>query len=265
MGGIAILNMVSRSKILGGDPRANNQHSMNRIPIEREEEILRLLLGEFSSDLQVRVQEGRINQDISPSRIEILDPAIDAGPSEVDAISGPGHFGNWLQSALISRGMTQTAIARESGVSADSIGKIIRGQIRNPRNITREAIQAALGQTLTIEISDAIMDEINIEGLGEFSDFDPHSESSLWPDGAGVYVFYDISQRPVYVGQSGNVRRRLKGYTEGTRRPWWFAKPIVESAAFIPVEDETNRKQLEKIMIIFLKSNAILNKTHVRR
>ena len=99
----------------------------------------------------------------------------------------------------------------------------------------------------------------------KISDFDPHSDSNLWPDGAGVYVFCDISQRPIYVGQSVNVRRRLKQYTEGTRRPWWFAKPIVQSASFIPMEDDETRKRLEKIMITFLKSNAVLNKTHVRR
>jgi len=250
---------------IGGDPRSNMQHSMNRIPVDRETEILRLLLGEFVSDAQVRTQEGRINEDISPSPVSISAPARESTYSEVDAISGPGHFGNWLQSALIERGMTQTALARESGISADSIGKIIRGQIRNPRETTREAIQTALGSTPTVEVTDAILEEINIEGLGEFSDFDPHGDSNQWPEGAGVYVFYDISQRPVYVGQSANVRRRLNQYNEGTRRPWWFHPPIVQSASFIPVEDETTRIQLEKIMITFLKSNAVLNIAHVRR
>ena len=250
---------------IGGDPRANLQHSMNPIPSERENRILELLLGELSDDTHVRANEARINRDIAPSPVRMAVEPIAPTSSEVNATSGPGHFGNWLQSALMERGMTQTALASASGISADSIGKIVRGQIRNPRDVTREAIQRALGQTPTIEVTDAIMEEINIEGLGEFSDFDPHSDSDLWPEGGGVYVFYDISQRPVYVGQSVNVKRRLKQYTEGTRRPWWFAKPIVESASFIPVEDEPTRKQLEKIMITFLKSNAVLNKTYVRR
>ena len=64
-------------------------------------------------------------------------------------------------------------------------------------------------------IETAIAEEVNIEGLGEFSDFDPHSDTSLWPEGGGVYVFYDISHRPIYVGQSGNIQRRLKGLLGG--------------------------------------------------
>jgi hypothetical protein len=46
---------------------------------------------------------------------------------------------------------------------------------------------------------------------------------------------------------------------------FWFKQPIVDAAAFIPIEDEKLRKQVEKILIRFLKSNAVLNKQNVER
>jgi hypothetical protein len=40
-----------------------------------------------------------------------------------------------------------------------------------------------------------------IIGLGSLTDFDPY-ETQDWPQCAGVYVLYDISQRPIYVGKA---------------------------------------------------------------
>ena len=248
---------------IGGDPRLNSQHSISSIVDNREEQILEILLGELTDDSEVQTAEQKLDENISPSPYRMRKKIGDEGstiPQEHQ-----NSFGTWLEAALIQRGMSQTTLARLSGVSASSIGKFIRGEIRNPRKSTRTMIEEALGRDLDESIENAITEEVTIDGLGEFSDFDPHSDQTLWPEGGGVYVFYDISQRPIYVGQSGDVRQRLKGYIEGTRRPWWFMKPIVESASFIPVEDAKLRKQLEKVMILFLKSNAVLNKTFVRR
>jgi len=248
---------------IGGDPRLNSQLSINRVVDNREEQILEILLGEFDGDIEVQSVEEKLDEQISPSpyRKRRTNPGEDVS----NAQNQQTPFGKWLEATLIQRGMTQTTLARLSGVSSASIGKIIRGEIRNPRKTTRTTIEGALGRDLDESIETAIAEEVNIEGLGEFSDFDPHSDTNLWPEGGGVYVFYDISQRPIYVGQSGNIQRRLKDYLEGTRRPWWFMKPIVQSASFIPVEDTHLRKQLEKVMILFLKSNAVLNKTFVYR
>ena len=248
---------------IGGDPRVNSQHSISRIVDNREEKILAILLGEFVEDREVQTAEQKLDDIISPSPYRKQKARNDNNttiPSQ-----NQDSFGTWLETALIQRGMSQTTLARLSGVSTSSIGKIIRGEIRNPRKSTRAMIEGALGRDLDESIENAITEEVTIDGLGEFSDFDPHSDTTLWPEGGGVYVFYDISQRPIYVGQSGDIQRRLKDYIEGTRRPWWFMKPIVESASFIPVEDADLRKQLEKVMILFLKSNAVLNKTFVRR
>jgi hypothetical protein len=46
---------------------------------------------------------------------------------------------------------------------------------------------------------------------------------------------------------------------------FWFERPIVERAAYVPVKDEKLRRQVETVLIKFLKSNAIINKQQVER
>lgn len=81
------------------------------------------------------------------------------------------------------------------------------------------------------------------------------------PTDPGIYVLYDISQRPIYVGQGKNVKKRMKAHAKTK----WFIPEIVDSASWIRVEDCDLRKQIEELLIRFLKSNAIINKQHVER
>lgn len=60
---------------------------------------------------------------------------------------------------------------------------------------------------------------------------------------------------------SGNIADRIKGY--GDR--FWYKRPIVETASYIPVKEKKLRHQIETILIKFLKSNAIINKQGVER
>jgi excinuclease UvrABC nuclease subunit len=92
------------------------------------------------------------------------------------------------------------------------------------------------------------------------TDFDPHSEDDF-PREPGVYVLYDISDRPVYVGKSANIRDRIRGHVD----KFWYRSPVVEKAAFVRVEDAVLRGQLEETLIKFLKSNAVMNQRLVDR
>jgi excinuclease UvrABC nuclease subunit len=96
--------------------------------------------------------------------------------------------------------------------------------------------------------------------MGSLEDFDPHDDEDL-PTEPGIYVLYDISQRPVYVGEGKNVRKRIRDHQE----KFWFKRPIVETASWIRVADDTLRLQIETLMIKFLKSNAVINKQNVDR
>jgi excinuclease UvrABC nuclease subunit len=104
--------------------------------------------------------------------------------------------------------------------------------------------------------------EQEVVGIGSLTDFDPYDDESL-PESSGVYVFYDITDRPVYVGKSSkrSIRTRVREHYE----KFWFKRPVVDRGSYITIDDETLCTQIEQILIKFLKSNALLNKQHVDR
>src|SRR5439155_15169621 len=169
-------------------------------------------------------------------------------------------FGIWLNKVRAQKGLTVVELANKAGVSIPTIYNLESGRIDNPQEKTRKRLVEALGETLPTETVKATEDAANIEGIGNLVDFDPHDEDGL-PTGPGVYVFYDISQRPIYVGESSNLTTRLRTYND----KFWFKRPIVEYGSYIKISDTSLRKQIEKILIKFLKANAVLNKQHVER
>jgi len=168
----------------------------------------------------------------------------------------------WVTEKRNERGWTVADLAREAELSLPAVYNIESGRITNPRERTRKALERALGAQLAVAIEREMTASSGIPGtgVGPFTDFDPYVEDEL-PVVAGVYVFYDISDRPIYVGKSENIGKRVKTYSE----KFWFRKPIVEKAAYVQVEDENLRAQIEVILIRFLKSNAVLNKMNVDR
>jgi transcriptional regulator with XRE-family HTH domain len=159
------------------------------------------------------------------------------------------------------RGLRVEDLADISGISFPQIYNIESGRSQNPRDITREKLAKALGEEPPEAIIEATESAATEADVGEFVDFDPHDEADL-PAEPGIYVFYDISERPIYVGQSQNIRDRIL-QDHCTR--FWFKAPIVERAAYVRIEDENLRKRFEKVLIRFLRSDAVLNKHHVQR
>ena len=171
-------------------------------------------------------------------------------------------FAEWLRTSREARGWSQLQLENESGVSQPQIWNIENGKSLNPQTRTREKLEKALGiKTPPIITSEAEQEEA-VAGVGVLTDFDPHDESSL-PECNGVYVFYDLTDRPVYVGHAikQSIRQRVKQHYE----KFWFKRPIVDRASFIEIKDEQLCKQVEQILIKFLKSNAVLNKQNVER
>ncbi len=76
-----------------------------------------------------------------------------------------------------------------------------------------------------------------------------------------VYVFYDVSDRPVYIGESQNIGTRVGTHED----KFWFKFPIVSNAAYVEIKDKDLRHQVEQVLIKFLKSNAVINKQSVDR
>jgi len=196
-----------------------------------------------------RSQQTRIRQVLS------------AAAAEENAASSPSQdYGDWLRSVRDGKGLSRRALAAASGISSIQIYNIETGRTTNPKETTRKALESALGAKAPGKIVQAVTQSAEIAGVGNLSDFDPHTEDEF-PKEPGVYVLYDISDRPIYVGMSNDIRRRLRDHTD----KFWYRGPIVEKAAYVRVEDPTLRKQLEETLIKFLKSNAVINQQLVDR
>jgi transcriptional regulator with XRE-family HTH domain len=166
----------------------------------------------------------------------------------------------WLTKARIAKGYSVGELAYHAGLSTPAIYRIEQGITRSLRASTRNKLEAALASEIPTETVREVTAQSQVIGLGTFEDFDPHQDDER-PNEPGLYMLYDISDRPVYVGEGNSVRRRILDHEE----KFWFKRPIIESASWIRVEDPKLRKQIETLLIKFLKSNAVINKQHVER
>lgn len=184
-----------------------------------------------------------------------VEPAGAAGDEE------PLLFGDWLSRERTLQGLTRRELADRSDVSYQQIRNLEIGESENPQERTRRALEDALGTDTPEAVEEATDEESEIEDVGKFISFDPHDEDS-YPEEPGIYVFYDIADHVLYVGESGNIRKRIRHYRDDY---FWFHRRLVTSASYVRIENEPLRKQIERTMIKFLKSNAIFNKHHVER
>lgn len=168
-------------------------------------------------------------------------------------------FGAWLSKARTAAGMSKAELAQASGLSLPTIYNIESGRSSNPQDETRKRLEKALQIEIPKEVQKEAADEQKIIGLDSLTDFDPYGSDI--PTASGVYVFYDVSDRPVYIGKGDNISIRVKDHEE----KFWFKRPIVDRASYIEIEDGNLRHQVEQVLIKFLKSNAVINKQSVDR
>lgn len=202
-----------------------------------------------SEDQKARVRQilGQIDAESSVSEPE-------------EAVVSPSAIGAWLNKHRLATNLSVPELATKSGLSPVAIYNIESGQSQNPQKTTVDKLEKALGVKLSAEAKEEAKDEATIEGVGEWFDFDPNKPDD-WSTVAGIYVLYDISDRPIYVGQGQKISARLRDH----RKKFWFKQPIVQNAAFVGVADKVLREQIEKVLIKFLKSNAVLNQQNVVR
>lgn len=183
-----------------------------------------------------------------------------------DVFANP--YGVWLQEAIDERKFSVAKLAEKSKISIPAIYAILQGRSKNPQQATRDMLGKALrkkyqpeAEKNTRRIAEPKENSAQ-EGMGEFSDFDPYNDELL-PPVPGIYVFYDISNRPIYIGKAIKSTRTIKSRVREHRDKFWFKRPLVESGSFIPIYDETLCAQVEKALIKFLKDNAVVNKHYV--
>jgi transcriptional regulator with XRE-family HTH domain len=177
-----------------------------------------------------------------------------------ETVEAPSAIGSWLNRYRQEQNLSVPELASKAGLSYVAIYNIESGRSQNPQRTTISKLEAALGQKLSSEAKQEAKDEATIEGVGEWFNFDPNSEAD-WPSGAGIYVLYDISDRPIYVGQGQKITNRLRDH----HQKFWFRPPIVQNAAYVGIDNKVLREQIEKVLIKFLKSNAVLNQQNVDR
>lgn len=160
----------------------------------------------------------------------------------------------WLQTKRIGKNLTVQSLAEQAKIPASTIYALESGRITNPQRKTIAKLENALQEKIGENITDETSRYAVIEGMGNLIGFDPHDQEQ-YPTCAGVYVFYDISDRPIYVGQSSNIQKRIKQHFDR----FWFKAPIVSAGSFIQIDNKELRSSIEGLLIKFLKSNAVLN------
>jgi transcriptional regulator with XRE-family HTH domain len=172
-------------------------------------------------------------------------------------------FGEWLRREREKKSWKQHELSDKSGVSGQQISNIETGRSPNPQNKTRDKLKSALEAEVPVEVVTQTTKDEALPALGSsLQDFDPYDDNDL-PTTTGVYVFYDITDRPVYVGRA--TKRPMNERISEHEEKFWFKRPIVDRGAFVEIKDETLCKQVEEVLIRFLKSNALFNKQHVER
>jgi DNA-binding XRE family transcriptional regulator len=163
--------------------------------------------------------------------------------------SGISSFGIWVRDNRVKAGMSVPELAKLAGIDPATLWGIENGKFQNPQNGTK----VKLAKALNLPPPRPKVEE-PIIGLGELTDFNPHSKAA-WPKCSGVYVLYDKCERPIYVGKGQDIALRLKNHSD----KFWYKSPIVEVGSYIEVKTETLRTQLELVLIKFLKKNAVIN------
>ncbi|MCA2412058.1 hypothetical protein GYN07_03855 [Rhizobium leguminosarum bv. viciae 248] len=191
--------------------------------------------------------------------MDILEPAasLESLPAETEHSA----FGDWLRAEIDKKGLSIGVLAEKTGITYTGIWNIVKGNTVSPRKETRDKLAAALNELIPPAVEAEIASQaMPLPGL-EWVDFTPTDLETV-PQASGVYVFYDITDRPVYVGKSSkNVRVRVKDHQ--TR--FWFKSPLVVRGSFLAVPDPDLCLKIETILIKFLGKHALLNSKGVVR
>ncbi len=134
---------------------------------------------------------------------------------------------------LRKRARISTAhLARLAGCSEEAIVRYESG-VPLPKKSTDQIREA-----LRPRISPASTPQKKQPGIGKFARVDPESWQDL-PTTPGVLILFDLSERPIYVGESTNLRDLVRA----GRKLQWFSYPLVTKIGYSEVEDDNLRHQ----------------------
>lgn len=190
----------------------------------------------------------KIEKIIRPIRLAL--PLVDE--AENNEIS---ELGIWMQVERSKRGWTVHELAKKADVTVQTIKNIESGVSLNPQSSTRTRITDSLeAQVPTSVVSQLRKDQY--AGMFKLSEFDPHSKREVLPKEAGVYVLYDRTGRPAYIGKAKSVRDRIRDHSQ----KFWFNKSLISSHAnCVKISDKVLRHGVEQVLIRLMKSHISIN------
>ena len=172
----------------------------------------------------------------------------------------PVPIGEWLREVRRSKRWTMADLAAKSKLSIPTISNIERGHNENPREDTIRKLEKALKAKVPGDVIEVVNQDSEIENVGRLENFEPH-EAGDWPKVAGIYALYDKNKRPVYIGESDNIERRMNTH----REKFWFREELVKYASYVQISDRTLRRKMERTAIGLLDSYLLFNKQHTGR
>lgn len=196
------------------------------------------------------------NGDAEPSRDTIQKISAILSVDFEKGLEAP-PLGEWVRKTREEKGWSRNELAEKAGISPLTIYFIETGKTESPQDTTLSALQKALGK-LPSHLEEEVREEREIEQLEFLGPFPVDG----WEENVGegkipcIYVFYDQLVRPVRIGETDDLRRRMKEYQ---RDYWWFRTPTVETFAYVVVSDEQFRHKTEKVMIKLVGEHAIFN------
>ena len=163
------------------------------------------------------------------------------------------YFSDWLNDQMREKDISIKDIAERSGITYTGIWNIVQGNTWSPRSDTRKRIADAIHSIVPADVEAASEAEAVIMAPFEWVPCDPFDIQSV-PECPGVYVFYDLTDRPVYVGQS---TRSIRGRVLDHRTRFWYKSPLVHRLSVIEIRDLKLCVQIEKVLISFLGAHAL--------
>jgi len=196
------------------------------------------------------------NGNAEPSRDTVQKISVILGADFEKAFETP-PLGEWVRKEREAKGLSRTELAKQAGISPLTIYFIETGKTESPQAATLAALQKALGK-LPSNLEEEVREERQLEELEFLGPFPIDG----WEENVGqgkiqcVYVFYDQLKRRVRIGETDDLRRRMREYQ---RDCWWFRSPTVESYAYVVINDTEFRHKTQKVMIKLVGEHAIFN------
>jgi transcriptional regulator with XRE-family HTH domain len=179
------------------------------------------------------------------------------GSENAESIESPSAIGAWLNRTRLEQKLSVPELADKAGLSAVALYNIESGRSQSPQRKTVAKLERHLGSNYRQRPKKRRRPRQRSRELanGLILTRIPKLTGQPWRE----YMFCTISVTDP--GQGQNISTRLRDH----HQKFWFRPPIVQNAAFAGIDNKELREQIEKVLIKFLKSNAVLNQQNVDR